>query len=253
VTIKQSAAWWCYVRGGVAPEVFVRMLAEIGYAGVDLAPPEFWPLIRDHGLALAAVNGHQSIISGLNRREEHARIERELLENIRQAEQWGAANLICFSGSRAGQPDSEGAQIAAEGLRRVARAAEDAGVTLVLELLNSRVDHPDYQFDNMRWGVQVCELVNSPSVRILYDIYHAQIMEGDLIRTIQAHAPLIAHYHTAGNPGRHELDEYQEIYYPPIVHAITATGYAGYLCHEFVPRGDTAATLRAAFELCAAA
>lgn len=252
MTIKQSAAWWCYVRGDYTPELFVRTLAEIGYAGVDLAPPEYWPLIRDHGLAISAIGGHGSITHGLNRREEHDRIERELLESIRQAEQWQIPNLICFSGSRAGQPDSAGTEIAAEGLQRVVRAAEDAGVNLALELLNSKVDHPDYQFDHTAWGAQVCALVGSPHVRILYDIYHAQIMEGDLIRAVQTYAPIIAHYHTAGNPGRHELDQQQEIYYPPIVRAIESSGYSGFLCHEFIPRGDTTASLRAAFALCAA-
>jgi hydroxypyruvate isomerase len=250
VKIKQSVAWWCYQRGEITPERLVRAAAEIGYVAVDLAPPEHWQLIKNHGLALAAVNGHASIIDGLNRRENHDRIEREILANLREAEQWGAHSLICFSGSRSGLADAAGAEITAEGLRRVAKAAEDAGVFLALELLNSKVDHPDYQCDHTEWGVQVVEAVGSPRVKLLYDIYHMQIMEGDIIRAIQTHHPHFCHYHTAGNPGRHEIDETQEIYYPPIMRAIVETGYDGFVAQEFIPTGDTVAALRDAFVRC---
>ncbi|HMP42541.1 MAG TPA: TIM barrel protein [Roseiflexaceae bacterium] len=184
--IKQSVAWWCFVRGDMTPERLVRTAAEIGYQGIDLAPPEYWPLIREHGLTIAAANGHQSISDGLNRREHHDRIEQELLANIRLAEQWRIANLICFSGDRNGLDDATGLEICAEGLRRVAPAAEAAGVNLSVELLNSKVDHPDYQCDHTDWGVQLVKLVDSPRVALLYDIYHMQIMEGDIIRTIKA-------------------------------------------------------------------
>ena len=248
--IKQSIAWWCLVPRLMTPEQFVRAAAELGYAGIDLAPPEHWQLITDHGLALAAVNGHASIEHGLNRREHHERIERELLANIRLAERWGAASLICFSGSRDGVPDDVGAEVTAEGLRRVARAAEDAGVNLAVELLNSKVDHPGYQCDHTAWGVKVVEMVGSPRVKLLYDIYHMQIMEGDIIRTIQAHHRHFCHYHTAGNPGRHEIDDGQEINYPPIVRAIAATGYQGFLAQEFIPVGEPVAALRDAFARC---
>jgi hydroxypyruvate isomerase len=203
--------------------------------------------VKDHGLAISSIAGHASIVEGLNRRANHDRIERELAEHIRLAERWGIPVLICFSGSRAGLSDEEGAEICAEGLRRVAGAAEQAGVTLAVELLNSKVDHPDYQCDRTAWGVRLCQLVGSPRVRLLYDIYHMQIMEGDIIRTIQTHHQWFGHYHTAGNPGRHEIDETQEIWYPPIARAIVATGYAGYIAHEFIPTGDTVAGLRDAF------
>src|SRR5262249_43456929 len=138
----------------------------------------------------------------------------------------------------------------AEGLGGVAKLAEQAGVTLVLELLNSKVDHPDYQCDHTTWGVAVCRAVGSPRVKLLYDIYHMQIMEGDIIRTIREHHGLFGHYHTAGNPGRHELNQSQELNYPAIMAAIAATGYDGYIGQEFVPLGDPVAGLRAAFELC---
>jgi hydroxypyruvate isomerase len=163
------------------------------------------------------------------------------------AERWKIPILICFSGNRAGLDDETGAAQTADGLRRVAAAAEHAGVTLALELLNSRVNHPDYQCDRTAWGVKVCELVDSPAVKLLYDVYHMQVMEGDLIRTIQCHHPHIGHYHVAGNPGRHEPDDSQEIGYSAVYRAIRATGYTGFVGMEFTPRGDPVAALRAAF------
>ena len=246
---RQSLAWWCFSPAQMTPDALVRAAAEIGYPAVELVPPDYWPRVKEHGLAIAAIGGHASILLGLNRREHHARIQREIETNLRLAQQWGIANLICFSGSRNGLDDRTGAEITAEGLRSVARSAEDAGVTLVLELLNSKVDHPDYQCDHTDWGVRVCEMVDSPRVRLLYDIYHAQIMEGDIIRTIQHNQRWIGHYHTAGAPGRHELDETQELYYPAILHAIAQTGYAGYIGHEFIPTGDPVRSMAHAFRL----
>ncbi len=247
--IKQSVSAWCFADI-MTPEVLADTLVDIGYAGVDLVDQEHWPLFKEHGLAIAAVNGHRSIEEGLNRRENHDRIEREITANLDLAARWGIPNLIVFSGNRRWLDDDAGAEITAEGLHRVAEAAEDAGVTLVLELLNSKVDHPDYQADRTDWGVRVCELVGSPRVKLLYDIYHMQIMEGDIIRTIRDNAAYIGHYHTAGNPGRHEIGVMQELYYPAIMRAIRDTGYDGYVGQEFVPAGDPAAALREAFEVC---
>jgi hydroxypyruvate isomerase len=173
-----------------------------------------------------------------------------LRANIRDAVQWGIPNLICFSGNRNGLDDTTGAEITAEGLRAVARDAEDAGVTLVLELLNSKVDHPDYQCDRTLWGLGVCRMVNSPRVKLLYDIYHMQIMEGDIIRTITDNHATFGHYHTAGNPGRNNIDDTQELNYAAIMRAILATGYQGYVGQEFIARGDPVAALRDAFERC---
>ncbi len=247
---QQSIAWWCFEKCGLSPKELVHAAAEIGYTGIELAPRELWQQIRDQGLAISALSGHGSIVEGLNRRAHHARIERELLSAIRDAGYWQIPVLICFSGSRGGISDAEGAEMTADGLRRVARAAEDAGVTLALELLNSRVDHPDYQCDRTSWGVQVCELVGSPRVKLLYDIYHAQIMEGDIIRTVQQHHTHFGHYHTAGNPGRHEIDDTQEVNYPAVMRAIAATGYTGWVAQEFIPRGEPLAALRDAFARC---
>ncbi|MBO0780680.1 MAG: TIM barrel protein [Ktedonobacteraceae bacterium] len=253
IRIHQSFAWWCFANQQVQPEKLLRAAADLGYEAVDLAPREYWQLIQAHGLKIAAIDGHRSIEEGLNRREHHQRIEQELRANIALAQQWGSPHLICFSGSRAGLDDQTGIEIAAEGLRRVSKVAEDAGVTLVLEMLNSKVDHKDYQGDHTAWGVELCRLVDSPNVQLLYDIYHMQIMEGDVIRTIRDYHPYFAHYHTAGNPGRHDLNEEQELYYPAIMRAILATGYQGYISHEFVPEGDPIAALKHAFELCALA
>ena len=249
--LKQSFGWWCYARNDIKPEELLQAAAEIGYAAVELIGQEYWPLVKQYGLTIASTGGHVSISEGLNRRENHERIEREILKSITLAEKWSIPNLICFSGNRDGLDDATGIEITAEGLRRVAKAAEDAGITLTLELLNSKVDHPDYQCDKTAWGVQVCQLVDSPRVKLLYDIYHMQIMEGDIIRTIRQYHPYFAHYHTAGNPGRNDLDEAQELYYPAIVRTILETEYSGYLTHEFVPKGDVVGALKAAFDLCA--
>jgi hydroxypyruvate isomerase len=248
--IKQSVAWWCFTPNIMTPEALVRASAEIGYEAIDLVGPEYWQLVKDHGLKISAVGGHQSLTDGLNRRENRARIVDELREKIALAAQWGIPNLICFSGNRNGIDDAIGAEITAETLRLAAPMAEDAGITLVLELLNSKVDHPDYQCDKTAWGIQVCQMVDSPRVKLLYDIYHMQIMEGDIIRTIQDQNAHFGHYHTAGNPGRHEIDDSQELNYPPIMKAILNTGYEGYVAQEFIPTGDPVAALKAAFEIC---
>jgi hydroxypyruvate isomerase len=248
--IKQSVCWWCFARTGMTPQQLLRAAADIGYAAVELVEMEHWPLIKQYGLSIASTNGGLSIEQGLNRREHHEQIENRIRATIEQAERWGIANIIVFSGNRAGLDDKTGAEITAEGLSRVARAAENAGVTLTMELLNSKVNHKDYQCDSTAWGVEVCRMVNSPRVKLLYDMYHMEVMEGDIIRTIRDNHSYFAHYHTAGNPGRHELDETQELYYPPIIRAILETGYEGYLGQEFIPRGDPIAGLKQAFDLC---
>ncbi len=248
--IKQSVCWWCFASAGMTPQQLLRAAADVGYAAVELVEPEHWPLIKEYGLTIASTNGGLSIEQGLNRREHHEQIEQRIRATIEQAEHWGIPNIIVFSGNRAGLDDKAGAAITAEGLSRVAGAAENAGVTLTLELLNSKVDHRDYQCDHTAWGVEVCRMVNSPRVKLLYDIYHMQIMEGDIIRTIRDNHSFFAHYHTAGNPGRHEIDETQELNYAPIIRAIRETGYEGYLGQEFIPLGDPLAGLKQAFDLC---
>lgn len=249
-TLKQAVSWWCFAHTGMTPPKLLQTIADTGYQAVELIEPELWPLAKDYGLGIASTNGGLSIEQGLNRREHHAQIEQTILATIREAEKWSIPNVIVFSGNRQGLNDQIEAEITTEGLSRVARAAEDAGVTLVIELLNSKVNHPDYQCDHTAWGVKVCQMVNSPRVKLLYDIYHMQIMEGDVISTIRAYHQYFAHYHTAGVPGRHEIDQTQELYYPAIVRAIIETGYKGYLGQEFIPQGEPVAALKQAFECC---
>lgn len=248
--LKQSFAAWCYNKSGIAMEELLRVAAEIGYQAIELVDQQYWPLVKQYGLKIATMNEGMSIPHGLNRRENHAYLEKKIREAIRLAENWDIPNIIVFSGNREKLDDQLGAEVTAEGLRLVARAAEEAGVTLVLELLNSKVDHPDYQCDKTNWGVEVCRMVDSPNVKLLYDIYHMQIMEGNIIQTIRDLHSYFGHYHTAGVPGRHELDATQEINYPPIIWTIIETGYKGFIGHEFVPVKDPLTSLKQAFDLC---
>ena len=250
-TVAQSISWWPFVPGKLKPPAFVKAVAKAGYAAIDLVPPEHFQLVKDSGLEISSSAGQASIPVGFNRREHHARLEREVRANLDRAAEFGVANLVCFSGNRSGQDDSAGIEQCAESLRRLAPAAEAAGVTLLMELLNSKVDHADYQADHTAWAAQLVQRVNSPRVKVLYDIYHMQIMEGDLIRTIQTYKKAIGHYHTAGNPGRHELDQDQEINYPAVLAAIVKSGFKGYVAHEFIPTGEPVAAIKGAFDYCA--
>ena len=248
--LKQSFTWWSFGRDVADPPSFFREARRIGYQGVELLPHELWDAARAAGLTIVT-EGAGKIERGLNRRAHHAEVEAEVKAKLELAAQFGIPNIIVFSGNRAGLTDEAGALTTAEGLRRLAPLAEAAGVTLVLELLNSKVDHIDYQCDHTAWGVLVMSLVNSPRVKLLYDIYHMQIMEGDIIRTIrEVAAPHIGHVHTAGNPGRRDLDDEQEILYPPIMRALKEIGYAGFVGQEFVPKGDALEALRTAYRLC---
>jgi hydroxypyruvate isomerase len=249
--ICQSVAWWCFVPEKLNPEEFVQAVAEAGYSAIDLVPRKYLSLVADHGLVISSIEAHESITSGLNREDQHARIEKEISSALILAEKWAIPNLICFSGNRDGQGDERGAEITATCLARLAPAIESTDCTLVLELLNSKVDHPYYQADHTGWGIKVCQMVASPRVKLLYDIYHMQVMEGDIIRTIRSAYPFIGHYHTAGNPGRNDLDNFQEINYPAIFRAIIDTGYTGYLAHEFIPKGDPVHALQNTFTECA--
>ncbi len=249
--IKQSVSWWCFAGRGVDDATLLTRAKSIGYEAVELIGESLFDQVRDAGLNIASHGGHQSISRGLNDLGEHDRIEAEIDRNLALAVKYEIPNLIVFSGDRReGLTDHEGAENTARGLLRVAKAAEDAGVTLVIELLNSKVDHQGYQCDHAAWGVRVCDMVDSPRVKLLYDIYHMQIMEGDVISSIHQYHRHFAHYHTAGVPGRHDLDETQELNYPPIMKAILETGYEGYVGHEFVPKGDPIAGLEQAFKVC---
>lgn len=247
--LKQSFAYWSFATPKTDPETLLRRAAEIGYDGVELLDEPLFQLAKAMGLEIVTHRAHAHIEVGLNRHENHQSIIRETEAALELAERWKIPNLICFSGNRDGQSDDDGAEITAEGLSRLAPLAEDAGVTLLLELLNSRVDHPDYKADHTAWGLSVLEQVGSGRVKLLYDIYHMQIMEGDLIRTIRAHQGAFGHLHTAGNPGRHELNGTQEINYPAVFQTLAEVGYGGYIGHEFIPTGEAEDGLRAAYHL----
>ncbi|MGI6368621.1 MAG: hydroxypyruvate isomerase family protein [Anaerolineae bacterium] len=237
---------------------FCREVAEIGYAGIELMNPgdqlsTIVEACHKYGLAVPSMVGHESLRDGLNKVENHDRIVAQLKANIDLAADHGIGGLIVFSGNRNdGQSDLEGMIACAHGLRKIAPYAEKKGVNLNMELLNSKVNHPGYQCDSTLWGVALCEMVNSPRVKLLFDIYHMQIMEGDLIRTIQNNVQWIGHMHTAGNPGRHDLDDDQELNYTGICRGIDAAGYAYYVGHEFRSKGDPMEALRRAWAVCAA-
>ncbi|MDQ3248970.1 MAG: TIM barrel protein [Chloroflexota bacterium] len=254
--IQQSICYPLFKPATMSLETLMQTTAEIGYAAIELwsQPPEFaeiMQLAKRYNLAVASMSGHASLPDGLNKRSNHSRIEAELKASIDIAAAHNIPGLICFSGNR--QPHTteiEAIEATADGLRRIAPYAQQKGVNLNLELLNSKVDHPGYQCDHTAWGVAVCERVNSPRVKLLYDIYHMQIMEGDVIRTIRDNIRWIGHFHTAGNPGRNDLDDTQELNYTGICQAIAATNYAYYVGHEFRPKGDPVEALRQTFAVC---
>jgi hydroxypyruvate isomerase len=246
--LKQSVCRWCYKQ--IALEDLAREAAGMGIQAMDLIGPDEWPVVKKYGLTPAMTTGGGTIPDGLNRKENHGRIEQQFRENIPTAAAAGVPNVITFSGSRRGQADTEGIDNCVIGLNRVKALAEDKGVTICLELLNSKVDHKDYQCDHTAWGVEVIKRVGSPRVKLLYDIYHMQIMEGDVIRTIQENIAHIAHFHTGGVPGRHELDGTQELNYRAVAEAIVKLGFQGYMAHEFIPLRDPLKSLAEAVELC---
>jgi hydroxypyruvate isomerase len=247
--LKQSVSRWCY--GKMSLDDLCQAAQKMGLKGIDLIPYTDWPTVQKYGLVPSMTPGAGTIPDGLNRKENHAALEREFRENIPRAKAAGVPNVITFSGNRRGQADAEGLENCVIGLNRVKHLAEDAGVTICLELLNSKVDHQDYQCDHTGWGVEVIRRVNSPRVKLLYDIYHMQIMEGDVIRTIRDNIAHLGHFHTGGVPGRHEIDGTQELNYRAVAEAIVDAGFTGYLAHEFVPASkDAVGSLEAAARLC---
>jgi hydroxypyruvate isomerase len=250
---RHSVTRWPFASLSV--DALARMAKELGIHSVELLEPEEWPVARAHGLACAVgyarvPDPRTRLTSGWNRPEHHEWLVPAYERAIPEAAAAGVPNLICFSGNRGGLGDDEGLANCARGLAAVLPLAERHGVTIVMELLNSKIDHRDYQCDRTRWGVALVERLGSPRFRLLYDIYHMQIMEGDVIRTIRDHAEHIAHFHTAGVPGRHEIDDSQELHYPAIMRAIAATGFAGYVAQEFIPTRDPRTALEQAIRIC---
>jgi hydroxypyruvate isomerase len=246
--LKQGVSRWCFRKWSI--EELCANAARLGILGIDLVDPEDWPVVKKHGLVPSMVPGAGTIPAGFNRKENHDRLIAELRVNIARAAEQGVPNVITFSGNRQGLSDQEGLENCVAGLERIKGFAEEKGVTVCMELLNSKVNHKDYQCDHTAWGAEVCRRVNSPRVKLLYDIYHMQVMEGDVIRTIRENIQYIAHFHTAGNPGRNEIDETQELNYRAIAQAIADLNFTGFLSHEFVPRRDPLESLKQAAEIC---
>ncbi|MBV7339277.1 TIM barrel protein [Chloroflexi bacterium TSY] len=254
--IKQSICYPLFKPESMSLADLVKTASDIGYAAVELWGrgddfEDVVALAKQNDLVVASMIGHESLPDGLNKRSNHDRIEAQLIESIDIAAKYDIPGLICFSGNRLPYvTELEAIDAVADGLKRVASYAEQKGINLNLELLNSKINHPGYQCDHTAWGVAVCERVNSPRVKLLYDIYHMQIMEGDVIRTMMESMKWIGHIHTAGNPGRNDVDDSQELNYIGICRAIAKTGYDLYVGHEFRPLGDPIEALRTTFAIC---
>lgn len=245
--INQSVSRWCY--GKFSLDELCTVAKKMGMNAIDLLGPNDFPTLKKHGMVCSMISTH-SLPKGMNDKKNHAGCIASIRSAIDAAAEYGFPNVISFSGNRDGIPDDVGIENAVEGLKEIAGYAEQKKVNICLEYLNSKVNHKDYMFDHTAWGVEVCKKVGSERLKILYDIYHAQIMEGDIIRTVRDNKDYIGHYHTGGNPGRNEIDETQELYYPAIMKAIAETGFKGYVAHEFVPRRDPLESLAYAVRIC---
>jgi len=251
------------VKQGITRGVFARdaniedccrKAAPLGIRGFDLIGPADWPTLKKYGLvpSMYPPGPGGTIPDALNRKENHDRLEKSMRAAIDESAANGVPNVITFSGNRRGMADAEGADNCVEFLNKIKAQAEDKGITICMEYLNSKVNHKDYMFDHIAWGVDVMKRVNSPRVKILFDIYHAQIMDGDIVRNIRDHFQWIGHFHTGGNPGRHEIDQTQELNYPFVMQAIVDLGYTGFVIHEYSPSpgNDPVQTLEKAIEIC---
>ena len=247
--IRHSVCKWCY--GKVPLEEFCKSVKTIGIESVELLGPKEWPVLKQHGLYCALPNGAgKGIEKGFNDPIYHDELVKSYEEVIPLVAKAGYNTLICFSGNRNGKSDEEGLINCEKGLKRLMSFAEKHKVTLIMELLNSKIDHKDYQCDHTAWGAELCKRVGSERIKLLYDIYHMQIMEGDIIRNIREHIQYIGHFHTGGVPGRNEIDETQELYYPSIMKAIADTGYTGFVGQEFIPKRDWFDSLKQSIEIC---
>lgn len=248
--INHAVCRWCY--SDITVEELCIAAKKIGIKAIDLVGPKDWPTLKKHGLDSSMCNGAEiNLVDGWNTKKNHDTLIKNYSEMIPLVAQAGYKNLICFSGNRRGMDDETGLANCVEGLKKVLSLAEKHNVVLVMELLNSKINHKDYQCDRSAWGVELVKRLDSDNFRLLYDIYHMQIDEGDVIRTIQTQNKYFAHYHTGGVPGRHEIDETQELYYPAIMKAIVATGFKGYVAQEFIPaQKDKLASLEKAIRIC---
>lgn len=248
--INHSVCRWCF--HDIPLEEFCRGVKDMGLAAIDLVGPEDWPLLQKYGLYSSMCNGAEiNLVQGWNDPQYHETLLKNYLDMIPLVAKAGYRNLICFSGNRNGMDDETGLKNCVTGLQKIMPLAEQHGVVICMELLNSKVDHKDQMCDKSSWGIELCRRVGSENFKLLYDIYHMQIDEGDVIRTIRDFHPYFTHYHTAGVPGRHEIDDTQELYYPAIMRAIADTGFTGYVAQEFIPTNpDKLDALRKAVEIC---
>lgn len=251
--IRHSVCRWTY--GHLSLPELCAAVKKIGFAAIDLIGPKEWEVLKTHGIDSSMCNGAEiSLTEGWNNPQYHATLIKNYTDHIDWVAKAGYKNLICFSGNRKGMDDETGLKNCVAGLKQIMSLAEQKGVVIQMELFNSKVDHKDYMGDKSAWGVELCKRLGSPNFKLLYDIYHMQINEGDVIRTIKDNHAYFGHYHTAGVPGRHEIDETQELYYPAIMQAILATGYTGYVAQEFIPTGadnaDKMKALKKAVKVC---
>ena len=249
-TINHSVCRWCY--GDIPLEDLCVAVKRIGFSAIDLVGPADWPILEKHGIFSSMCNGAEiSLTKGWNHTEYHPTLIKNYTEHIGLVSKAGYKNLICFSGNREGMDDETGLKNCVDGLKQVLSQAEQKGVIVHMELLNSKINHKDQMCDNSKWGVELVKRIGSPNFKLLYDIYHMQIDEGDVIRTITDNHQYFGHYHTGGVPGRHEIDETQELFYPAIMRGIVATGYKGYVAQEFIPaKADKLKSLEEGVMIC---
>jgi len=248
--INHSVCKWCY--GKIPLDTFAQECKKIGIKSIELLGPDEWPVLKKYGLTCALPNGAgMGIEKGFNDPANHDELVKSYEDIFPKLQAAGYTTVICFSGNRRGMSDIDGMRNAAVGLKRLIPSAEKYNITIIMELLNSKVDHRDYMCDHTAWGAGLCEMIGSEKFKLLYDIYHMQIMEGDVIATIKKYHKYIGHYHTAGVPGRNEIDETQELYYPAIMKTIVETGFKGFVAQEFIPkRPDSVASLKQSIEIC---
>ena len=249
--VQQSASYWCFSAFPLA-ELLPKM-REMGMSAIDLIEPKDWLLVKDQGFTVSMAYGREGedITTGYIDAQLHDTLNTAYAKTIPEAAKLGFKNMICFAGNRRGRYDLDGLRVAAKGLKKLMPIAADHGIIMQMELFNSKVNHPDYMADSSAWGIALCDMVDSPHFKLLYDIYHMQVQEGNVIQTITQYHDYFGHYHTAGVPGRHELTEDQEVYWPAVMRAIRATGFTGYCAHEFVPTyDDKLLGLREAVRVC---
>jgi hydroxypyruvate isomerase len=248
--INHSVCRWCYAS--IPLEEFCKSVKDLNFSAIDLVGPKDWPTLKKYGINSSMCNGAEiNIAKGWNDLANHPTLIKNYTEMIPLVAKSGYKNLICFSGNRDGMDDETGLKNCVTGLKNILGLAEKNGVIIQMELLNSKVDHKDYMCDKSAWGIELCKRLGSENFKLLYDIYHMQIDEGDVIRTIKNNHQYFGHYHTGGVPGRHEIDDSQELFYPAIMKAIVQTGYKGYVAQEFIPaKEDKIASLKEGIGIC---